>query len=290
MSDNQYQVAISFAGEQRAYAEALARRLSTYGIAYFYDAENAVALWGKNLAEEFQQIYGKKAQFVLMLISKEYIAKEWCRHERRSAMAEALRRNGEFILPVRFDDAWPDGIPTDIHYVNGSEKTPPEISAMIAEKLGISLFSGKASSIPPPRSTSWVGEASFDYESFNGSYVIGDDEYAFETTWSMAGSGSIHVYNDGANVNGVAIAYGISDLSELSDASALDFSSRHRRAKVGDIVVFRNKQGLYAALKIKNVTIRQAATPAELRFLYAINRDGSPDFSALDGSPHRSPE
>lgn len=278
MSEKQYQVAISFAGEQRAYAEALARHLSTYGVAYFYDAENEVALWGKNLAEEFQKIYSKKAQFVLMLISKEYVAKQWCRHERRSAIAEALGHDKEFILPVRFDDAWPDGIPTDMHYMDGSKKTAPEVAAMIAEKLGISLFAVKASSMPPPKSTSWIGEAAFDYESFNGRYVIGDDEYAFETAWTTAGPGSIHVYNDGANINGVAIAYGISSPSELSDASALDFSSRHRGAAEGNIVVFRNNNGLYAALKIESVTIRQGAAPAELRFLYAINREGNPDF------------
>ena len=282
MSEKQYQVAISFAGEQRGYAEALARHLSTYGVAYFYDAENEVALWGKNLAEEFQQIYSKKAQFVLMLISKEYIAKQWCRHERRSAIAEAVGHDREFILPVRFDDAWPDGIPTDMQYVDGRKKTAPEVAAMIAEKLDVSLFEGKASSMPPPKSTSWVGEAAFDYESSNGRYVIGDDEYAFETTWTTAGPGSIHVYNDGSNINGVAIAHGISDLSELSDASSLDFTSRNRTAAEGEIVVFRNRNGLYAALKIERVSVRKGATPAELRFLYAINREGQPDFRDYD--------
>lgn len=282
MTEKQYQVAISFAGEQRSYAETLARHLSTYGVAYFYDAENEAALWGKNLAEEFQKIYSKKAQFVLMLISRDYIAKQWCRHERRSAMAEALGRDREFILPVRFDDAWPDGVPTDVHYVDGGRKTAPEVAAIIAQKLGISLFTGKASSIPPPKSTSWVGEAAFDYESFNGRYVIGDDEYAFETAWSTAGRGSIHVYNDGANINGVAIAHGISKLSELVDASSLDFSSRHRGVHEGNIVVFRNRNGLYAALKIDRVRIREAAAPPELRFQYAINREGGADFRDYD--------
>lgn len=282
MSEKQYQIAISFAGEQRVYAEALARHLGTYGIAYFYDAENEAELWGKNLAEEFQRIYSKKAQFVLMLISQEYLDKQWCRHERRSAIAEALGRDSEFILPVRFDGAWPDGIPADMHYVDGNKKTAPEVASMIAEKLGILLFKGKASSVPPPKLASWIGQTTFDYESFNGRYVIGDDQYAFETSWSAAGPGSIYVYNDGADINGVAVAHGISSLSDLPDASALDYSSRYRKVDEGAIVVFRNNHGLYAALKIESVTIRQGVTPAELRFWYAINRDGNSDFRDYD--------
>ncbi len=278
MSEKQYQVAISFAGEQRDYAEQVARHLTRYGVAYFYDAQNQSELWGRHGAEEFQQIYSARTQFVLMLISKEYVEKQWPRHERRSAIAEALRRQSEFILPVRFDDAWPDGLPTDMLYMPAQKKTASEIAAMIAKKLGLSLFSGKASSLPPPKSSAWVGEVTFDYESFNGRFVIGDDEHAFETRWSGAGTGSIRAYNDGWNINGVAIAFGISDLAELSDVSALDYSSRHRKADTGEIVVFRNINGLYAALKIKTVTKRIGSKPAELRFAYAINRDGTGDF------------
>lgn len=278
MTGRQYQVAISFAGEQRVYAEALARYLSQYGIAYFYDAENEVSLWGRNLAEEFQKIYSSRSQYVLMLISEYYISKQWCRHERRSAISEALGRDREFILPVRFDQAWPEGIPTDVQYVNGAEKTPPEVAAMIAQKLGLSLYTKKASDIPPPNAVSWMGTVAFDYESFNGRYVIGEAEYAFETAWTTAGTGSIYAYNDGANINGVALAHGVKSIGDLEDASTLDFSSRVRKANIGSIVVFRNQNGLYAALKIEGLSLRSGANRPELRFWYAINRDGGADF------------
>ena len=278
MTGRQYQVAISFAGEQRSYAEAPARQLSQYGIAYFYDGGNEVALWGKNLAEEFQRIYSTGSHYVLMLISEPYITKQWCRHERRSAISEALGRDIEFILPVRFDEAWPQGIPTDVQYVSGTEKTPPEVAAMIAQKLGLSLYSSKASEVPPPNAVSWLGDAAFDYESFNGRYVIGKAEYAFETVWTNAGPDSIHTYNNGANINGVAVAHGIDAVGNLKDASALDFSSRVRTADAGNIVVFRNQSGVYAALKIESVRVRSGTIPAELRFWYAINREGGTDF------------
>ncbi len=281
MNDKQYEVAISFAGEQRPYAEALSRHLSQYGIAHFYDAENEALLWGKNLAEEFHGIYTRKTRYVLMLISKEYIDKQWCRHERRSAISEGLKRTEEFILPVQLDSVWPDGIPTDVHRVDGRKKAPAEVAALIAEKLGISLYSKKASLVPPPKSASWIGQVAFDYESFNGRFIIGDEGYAFETAWSTGGPGAIHTLNDGANVNGIAIAHGIPDFGRLFDVSLLDFTSRARMAHVGNIVIYRNNNGLYAALKIEEVTIRQGATAPNLRFWYAINRDGSADFSSF---------
>ena len=281
MEKRQYEVAISFAGEQRTYAEAVARHFAQYGIAHFYDGDNVATLWGKNLAEEFHGIYTAKTRFVLMLISKEYIEKQWCRHERRSAIAEGLKRKEEFILPLRFDEAWPDGMPTDVAYLEAAKFTPPELAAIFAEKLGISRYSGKASAVPPPKSAGWIGSASFDYQSFNGRYVIGDEGYAFETHWSTAGEGSIHAMNEGANINGVAVAHGVTEFAKLTDVAELDFTSRYRTPTVGEIVVYRNNAGVYAVLKIEEVTVRRGADPARLRFWYAINRDGSPNFSSF---------
>jgi hypothetical protein len=131
VSDRQYEIAISFAGEQRPFAEGLSRHLSQFGIAHFYDAENEAQLWGRNLAEEFHGVYTRKSRYVRMLISQEYIEKQWCRHERRSAISERLNREGEFILPVRFDHAWPDGLPADLHYLDGRKKTAAEVAALV---------------------------------------------------------------------------------------------------------------------------------------------------------------
>ncbi len=171
-------------------------------------------------------------------------------------------------------------MPADTAYLDASKISPAEIAANLAKKLGLSLYAGKASAVPPPKSSSWIGTVDFDYESFSGRFVIGDELYAFETHWTTSGHGSIHTYNDGANVNGVAISFG-GGLAALTDASTLDFSSRSRTAQEGQLVVYRNNAGLYAVLKIEEVTERNGAIPSKLKFWYAINRDGSPDFSSL---------
>lgn len=142
-------------------------------------------------------------------------------------------------------------------YVDGKKKSAAEVAGLIAQKLDISLFSGKASAVPPPKSASWLGGVEFDYESFNGRFIIGDEGYAFETAWSTGGPGAIHTYNDGANVNGIAIAHGVSGFEGLFDASLLDFTSRSRMAHVGNIVIYRNNNGFYAALRIERVTVRK---------------------------------
>ena len=56
-----YDVAISFAGEQRTEAEAIADRLKASDIRVFYDRYEQADLWGKNLYEHLSDIYQKKA-------------------------------------------------------------------------------------------------------------------------------------------------------------------------------------------------------------------------------------
>jgi len=54
-------------------------------------------------------VYAKDSRAVVMLISSAYVDKVWCKHECRAAIARALKEDG-YILPVRFDDAWPQGL------------------------------------------------------------------------------------------------------------------------------------------------------------------------------------
>lgn len=57
MNENaEYEVALSFAGEQRPYVEEVARSLQSRGIGVFYDGFELVSLWGRDLVEEFQEI------------------------------------------------------------------------------------------------------------------------------------------------------------------------------------------------------------------------------------------
>ena len=96
----QYEVALSFAGEQREYVEEVARLLQSRGVSVFYDEFAAVPLWGKNLAEEFQDVFENRADYVVMFISEAYVKKAWPSHERQSILSRAVQNRGKYILPV----------------------------------------------------------------------------------------------------------------------------------------------------------------------------------------------
>jgi hypothetical protein len=130
-----FQVALSFAGEQRGYVQRVANALAALRIAYFYDDEQKIALWGRNQGEELQRVYMDDSSTVVMFISYDYAQKNWPIHERRSALTRAIRERREYVLPVRFDDVVLPGLDPDMSYLNAQDFTPEELAAAIAEKL-----------------------------------------------------------------------------------------------------------------------------------------------------------
>ena len=274
-----YQVALSFAGEQRDYVEEVAKHLEERSIAVFYDEFESVQLWGKDAVEAFHDVYSTRAKYVVMFISSDYVTKFWPRHERRSALSRMLKEEGDYILPVRFDDTLVPGLPDTLFYLKAHENSPAELSAKIANRIGIPAFDGKASDVPPPRMASPLGEAKFDYSSYNGRYIIGSGVAEFETKWSKASNTSIHIYNDPTSIHGVAIDRDASAIHEITKASSLDYTSRVQTPTTGQVVVLRNQNGLYAAvqiLKIKDNT--RGDNNDELHFRYAIQGNGTDSF------------
>ncbi len=130
----QYDVVLSFAGEDRSYVEKVAEFLRTKGLREFYDQFEEVSLWGKDLVAHLDDIYRNKACYCVMFISKHYAPKSWPKMERRSAFARALSDEG-YILPARFDDTEIPGLPPTIHYIDLRQKTPVELGELIIQKL-----------------------------------------------------------------------------------------------------------------------------------------------------------
>ena len=233
-----HEVALSFAGEQRGYVEGVALALQARGIAVFYDEFEKIALWGKDLVEELQAVYELKSGSVVIFVSKAWVERAWPQHERRSALSRAVQKSEEYLLPVRFDDTPVPGLPDSVHYLRAKEYSPAELASVIAQKLGVKPFGGKASDVPAPRMTSLVGEAVFDYTNHGGHYVIGRGTLEFETEWSKASDASIHVYNDPPSINGVALApREWATIQQVDNAASLDYSSRVRIPRVDQIVV-----------------------------------------------------
>ena len=131
----EYDVALSFAGEDRSYVEQVANILRINGVKVFYDLFDEVNLWGKNLYEYLSEIYQARARYTIMFISKYYNSKLWTNHERKSMQARAFRESQEYILPARFDQTEIPGVLTTVGYVNLQNKTPETFALMIEKKL-----------------------------------------------------------------------------------------------------------------------------------------------------------
>ena len=131
----QYDIAISFAGEDIQYAESIAQPLRDRDVSVFFYKYRIDDLWGKDLAIELSTIYGQKARCVVILISRHYVVKPWTLHEFRSALSHAVRTNNTgYILPIRIDSSTLTGLPDSVSYLSinlGAEV----IADMICRKL-----------------------------------------------------------------------------------------------------------------------------------------------------------
>jgi hypothetical protein len=69
LSDRKYEydVALSFAGEDRPHASQLARILRRRGVTFFYDEYEKHTLWGKNLYTRLSEIYQNKARYCMVV-------------------------------------------------------------------------------------------------------------------------------------------------------------------------------------------------------------------------------
>lgn len=135
METYEYEVALSFAGEDREYVDKVANLLKENGIRVFYDIFEQASLWGKDLYTHLADVYQNKAQYTVMFISENYAKKQWTNHERTSAQARAFIENKEYILPVRFDGTNIPGVPATIGYISLNDITPEQLVLFIVEKL-----------------------------------------------------------------------------------------------------------------------------------------------------------
>lgn len=139
----------------------------------------------------------------------------------------------------------------------------------------------KLNNVEPPKDERLLGESTFNYTSYDGRFVIGVKPWSFETRWSAAGKGSAHLLNDPLGIEGIAIAEGVSRISELTldVIAAADFTSRNRTVKVGQIALLRNTAGFYAAVEPLEVGYSSVPSSNVMRLRFAIQTNHSADFS-----------
>lgn len=134
-----YEAAISFAGEDRPFAEAIAKALRQAGVKVFYDNFYAADLWGEDLGTKLRNVYHDSSEFCIMLISQHYIEKMWTNFERQQAIERLIKEKGKaYVLPVRLD-GFPGevlGLSGAISYLSVSRNQPQLVVSTFLEKIG----------------------------------------------------------------------------------------------------------------------------------------------------------
>jgi hypothetical protein len=131
----EFDVALSYAGEDRSYVYEVANHLRSNGVRVFYDEFYTAALWGQDLYVYLDNVYREQARFTVAFISQSYVSKPWPSHERQSAQARALNELGPYFLPVRFDDSVLPGLRPTVAYIDASRVTADQLGRLIIDKL-----------------------------------------------------------------------------------------------------------------------------------------------------------
>ncbi|MCR6483999.1 toll/interleukin-1 receptor domain-containing protein [Amycolatopsis sp. OK19-0408] len=134
-----YDIAVSFAGEQREYVVQFVEACKARGISVFYDRDLTNDWWGKNFIREQRKVYGKNTRYFLPFISTEYLAKPVPRDEFSAAMITAVNRGDGYVLPVLWGHV---EVPTDllhphIHHLRADDYTPEQLAEAVARRIGV---------------------------------------------------------------------------------------------------------------------------------------------------------
>lgn len=130
----EYEVVISFAGEDRKYAEELANCLNKMGLKVFYDKWYQAHLLGEDLTKVFQTIYSEEAPFCVSIISKAYRDKPWTKYEMRY-IRDRQFSDDKYWLPIIREDVEIPGLRMTDGKVYEKDYDLFQIAEMICQKV-----------------------------------------------------------------------------------------------------------------------------------------------------------
>ena len=132
-------------------------------------------------------------------------------------------------------------------YGEDSKKKPPLGKNPFSDDLGRQIEKKIKIDSVKYHSHSMSGTVVFRFDNNNGDYLLGDGEYLFKTHWSRAGNNSIYVSGK------IGFDVDVTVFPNIDSLHMLDFSSRLRTIRTGQIVVFENQYHHFAAIKLGTV-------------------------------------
>ena len=134
-STHEWDVAISFAGEDRLVAKRLAGLLKDNGLQVFYDVDHQAAILGSDLLSVLEEVYSEKSRYCVLLVSEHYSNSNWAWFESRHALVHAFAQRTPYVLPIRLDDSELKGLPKSIAYLDLRERSIRDVAQIIVQKV-----------------------------------------------------------------------------------------------------------------------------------------------------------
>ncbi len=278
--------------EHKEWVLKLASDLTRHGVKVIFDQ------WDLRLGEDlrfFMEDGLSDARLVLCICSEDYVKKvdggEKGSGYEGMIITQSLLKNAksEYIIPIIRNNSTEKKTPTafgskayidfsdDDLYINKYTELLERIWGEDIKKkplLGQNPFSNNLANEIETKtkiesvlyhSSTMNGDITFRYDNNNGKYIIGDGEYAFETQWSRSGNNSIYAYGN------IGFKDNETEFPEFNKIYEYDFSSRARTIKTGQIVIFKNSNGHFAAVKVGEVKSSNHGNPYDIMtFQYHI--------------------
>lgn len=132
-----FDVALSFPGETRKYAQAVADRLTLLlgRSRVFFDDYYKSQLARPNLDTLLQDIYRNRSRLVVVFLCESYASKDWCGIEFRAVRDIIKHREDNKIMYVRHDAGHVDGVFSTDGYIDANKHTPVEVADLILERV-----------------------------------------------------------------------------------------------------------------------------------------------------------
>ena len=131
----EFDIAVSFAGENREYVADVVEGVKAAGFTVFYDDDHQADMWGQDGVEYLSNVYQNRARYVVFFVSRHYAEKMWTRVERRASMSRAMTERREYVLPVRLDDTELEGLLPTTFYLDANRLGLDQIVELIKQKL-----------------------------------------------------------------------------------------------------------------------------------------------------------
>lgn len=132
----EFDIAISFAGADRAVANEIYAVLRAAGCRVFYDLEHEHLLLGEDLAEYLYDVYLRRSRYVVVIVSFNFVNSNWAGNwEWRAVLARMQSQREPYVLPYLIDNVALPGLNPTIGFASFDNFGPREFAQLVVRKL-----------------------------------------------------------------------------------------------------------------------------------------------------------